>query len=186
MTGLRERKRAQTAAAIEAEGLRLFASKGYADTTVDDIAAAAEVSRATAFRYFAAKEDILFAGDATDGERLVEIARRHGPSTGSFEARVRAAVLEFAAYLDGEAQDRLWLRWDIASGDDRMLGRAIVAYARWSESLARTLGGDGDFGRHVTATGAIAGLYEAVRRCHRSREALVPLVTAALDQLGIG
>jgi AcrR family transcriptional regulator len=58
-TGLRERKKAKTRAAIQEHALRLFREQGYAETTVQQIAAAAEVSPATFFRYFPTKEDTV-------------------------------------------------------------------------------------------------------------------------------
>lgn len=59
MSGLRERKKQQTRAAIQREALRLIAERGYESTTCEQIAAAAEVSAATLFRYFPTKEDIV-------------------------------------------------------------------------------------------------------------------------------
>ena len=57
--GLRELKKAKTRAAIQEQALRLFSEQGYTETTVDQIAAAAEVSPATFFRYFPTKEDTV-------------------------------------------------------------------------------------------------------------------------------
>ena len=63
MAGLRERKKHATRKAIHDAGLRLFAEQGYAATTMEQVAEAADVSRATVFTYFPSKEDIVF-GDA--------------------------------------------------------------------------------------------------------------------------
>ncbi len=57
---LRERKRERTSAAIVAAGLDLFERVGYDETTVADIAAAADIGTRTFFSYFASKEELLF------------------------------------------------------------------------------------------------------------------------------
>ena len=57
--GLRQRKKAKTRAAIQKEALRLFKEQGYEATTIEQIAAAAEVSPSTFFRYFPTKEDVV-------------------------------------------------------------------------------------------------------------------------------
>lgn len=64
--GLRERKRQRTRAAIQAAGLELFARQGYEATTCEQIAAAAEVSPATFFRYFPTKEDVVLSDEYDD------------------------------------------------------------------------------------------------------------------------
>jgi len=61
--GLRERKKAKTRAAIRDHAMRLFETQGYAATTVDQIAEAADVSPSTFFRYFPTKEDVVVADD---------------------------------------------------------------------------------------------------------------------------
>ncbi len=61
--GLRERKKIKTRQAIRREAFRLFDANGYAATTVEQIADAAEVSPSTFFRYFPSKESLLLADD---------------------------------------------------------------------------------------------------------------------------
>jgi AcrR family transcriptional regulator len=57
--GLRERKRAATERAIVDATMKLAADRGFAATTIDDIAAEAGIGRRTVFRYFPTKDDIV-------------------------------------------------------------------------------------------------------------------------------
>jgi AcrR family transcriptional regulator len=59
--GVWDRRRRLVAAEIEQVALQLFAEKGYANVTTDDIARACNISARTLFRYFAAKRDLLLA-----------------------------------------------------------------------------------------------------------------------------
>lgn len=65
---LRERKKLATWRAIQSAALRLFDEQGYEATTVEQIAAAANVSRATFFNYFAGKDAAVL--DQDPEERL--------------------------------------------------------------------------------------------------------------------
>ncbi|KNE81841.1 MULTISPECIES: TetR family transcriptional regulator [Streptomyces] len=59
--GLRERKKRRTRDALIRSALELFTTRGYEETTVDDIAEAAGVSQRTFFRYFPGKEAVAFS-----------------------------------------------------------------------------------------------------------------------------
>jgi AcrR family transcriptional regulator len=54
-----ERKRAKARNAIQREALRLFADRGFAATTVEQVAEAADVAPSTVFRHFPTKQDLL-------------------------------------------------------------------------------------------------------------------------------
>jgi AcrR family transcriptional regulator len=60
---LRERKKLEAWRTIRAAALRLFDEHGYEQVSVEQIAAAANVSRATFFNYFASKEAVVFDQD---------------------------------------------------------------------------------------------------------------------------
>lgn len=61
--GLRERKKLRTRQVIREAARRLIGSRGYDDTTIEQIAAEAEVSVSTIFRYFPSKEQIVLTDD---------------------------------------------------------------------------------------------------------------------------
>ena len=60
MPNLTERRHEQTRAEIADVAVALFLQRGFADTTMDDVAEAAGVSRRTAYRHFPSKDDLVF------------------------------------------------------------------------------------------------------------------------------
>ncbi len=76
-TGLRERTRRAVQAELLAVAMDLFLSQGFEATTVDQIAAAAGLSRRSFFRYFAGKDDVLAQALLATGEQIAaELAAR--------------------------------------------------------------------------------------------------------------
>ena len=73
--GRRAREKTQIRDRIRTQGLRLFAEQGYAATTTEQIAAAADVSPSTFFRYFTTKESLVLS-DELESTMLAALAEQ--------------------------------------------------------------------------------------------------------------
>jgi AcrR family transcriptional regulator len=78
-TPIRDRKARETRARIAEAGLELFVSQGFAATTIDQIAAAANVGRRTVFRHFPSKETILFDHLVVQRDAALQMLRDRPP-----------------------------------------------------------------------------------------------------------
>jgi len=97
--GLRARHRIETRTHLADAAVRLFSERGYEATSVDDIADAAGVSLRTFFRYFAGKDDVLFAREMDASAFLAAVAseaRRGAPVTAIHRAYVAQPPLSGA------------------------------------------------------------------------------------------
>jgi AcrR family transcriptional regulator len=92
---LLRRKQQVVQDAIWNAAIDLFGKKGFDETTVDDIAAAAGVSQRTFFRYFASKSDLMGQGMLTYGEALRAAIKASPKSANAFDV-LRRAVLDVA------------------------------------------------------------------------------------------
>ena len=161
--GLRERKKARTRASIREHALRLFREQGYQATTVEQIAAAAEVSPSTFFRYFPTKEDLVLQDDMDT--RMIEALERQ-PAGLSPLAAVRAAARElFTAY--GEADLELLRETTLLTMTvPEIRARALDEFARTigvvSEAVARRAGRPADDLNVRVMAGAIIGVIMAI------------------------
>src|SRR5271157_1912638 len=94
---LRERKKLATRRSLRRIALDLVAERGFAHVTVDDIAAAADVSARTFFNYFPTKEAALFGASADRLEALREGIVRHPRGDSALEALRTVLVSEARA-----------------------------------------------------------------------------------------
>lgn len=91
--GLRELKKRRTRNALVRSALELFTTRGYEQTTVDEITEAVEVSQRTFFRYFANKEEVAFAlQDSVESQFFAAFCER--PADETPMTALRHAVLE--------------------------------------------------------------------------------------------
>ncbi|MCA2207221.1 TetR/AcrR family transcriptional regulator [Nocardia rosealba] len=81
MAGLRERWRLNAMHTVQERALDLFDAKGFAAVTIEEIAAAAEVSPSTVYRLFGTKEGIIVADefDNLSDEQLAKVVDPHDP-----------------------------------------------------------------------------------------------------------
>lgn len=161
--GLRERKKAKTRAAIREHAMRLFREQGYAETTVDQIADAAEVSPSTFFRYFPSKEDVVLADDF---HALLLAAIRAQPVELRPIEAVRAALRAVFEGMPDDAKVREVERNDLVKSVPELHTAALDKYTHslrlLAEIVAERQGSDPrDFPVRVFA-GAIMGVAMAV------------------------
>lgn len=157
--GLRERKKARTRVDLQRQALRLFRDHGWASTTVDDIAAAAEVSRSTFFRYFPSKEDVVMFDDVD--RRFEETFATLPAGTPLLEA-LRRTLRETFAGLDDETRELEELRMDLARQVPEVAAalreRNAFGVAPTARTLSRILGREEADEDAVVLAGVLVGV----------------------------
>ena len=175
---LRERKKARTRASLREHALRLIREQGYAATTVEQIAAAAEVSPSTFFRYFPTKEDVVLQDDMD--VRMMEVFERQPPEMSPIAA-IRAAWREAIASLGPEEIEIFRVSTELTLTVPEVRARAIDEFSRtiqvMGEAIARRAGRPaGDVNARVLA-GALIGVIMSVT---------MPWSSAFTDEGGAG
>ena len=99
--GLRDRKKASVKAALVEQALRLFATRGFDGVTVDEIAAAAGVSRRSFFRYFPTKEAVVLERREVELASLKALLESPLPGEAPF-ATIRRALLALSKHHSAE------------------------------------------------------------------------------------
>jgi mycofactocin system transcriptional regulator len=168
----------------------LFADRGFDETSIDDIAAAAGIARRTFFRYYGSKTDLVWGDFEGELDRLRAWLDRVSPGVPLMEA-VRDAVLEFNRVPpEHMAQHRQ--RMALILGVPTLLANSTLRFAQWRAVIAqfasRRLGLQPDellpkvIG--YSALGAtLAGYEEWLRGDGRS---LASLLDEALSELAAG
>ena len=88
---------------LVAAAVELFHARGYDDTTIDDIAAAAGVGRRTFFRYFRSKEDAISPDHETALARIADVFEAAHPTEPVVVLVLRAGETVFDLYTDDPA-----------------------------------------------------------------------------------
>jgi AcrR family transcriptional regulator len=180
-----ERKRRLVRDQLGEAALRLLARQGYEETTVDQIVAAAGVSRRTFFRYFKSKEDVVVESVSDLGAAIrAELAAR--PSREEPEAAVRAAFAVAADELAHEPEKSLpltRLMFDTPALHRRFLEHQSVLQEELTALLAQREGLDAeqDLGPALVAGVALTAFQVAVEAWtrHGGNEDLNSLIDEA-------
>jgi AcrR family transcriptional regulator len=134
---LRDRRKRRTAEAIVAGSLELFTERGFDRTTIDQIAASADISRRTFFRYFADKEELFFAED----ERLLEVIEAtldDAPAGEPVLELARRATRALAANSVADPERRL-ARERLIAATPALQARRMAKNLRWEQAIAARL-----------------------------------------------
>ncbi|MFJ4711617.1 TetR/AcrR family transcriptional regulator [Streptomyces sp. NPDC088785] len=141
---LRELKKLRTRQTLSETAIRLFLERGYDQVSVAEVAAAAEVSKPTLFRYFAAKEDLVlhrFADHEDEAARVVA-GRPAGESALAALRRNFLAGLERRDPVTGLCDHPAVLAYQrLLYGTPALVARLYGYQERSEKALARALGG---------------------------------------------
>jgi AcrR family transcriptional regulator len=176
----------RTRAAIVEAALELFSEQGFNETTVDAIAERADVGRRTFFRYFPAKESVLFHDiDAQIQVTLESLAARPADEP-PFRALI-SVLRESAGRFSADVEKRQLLAKVAHECDNLLVHHRAVIMRRLEDlitaEMARRSGVPGEDLATGAAVSAILAAYgSAVRRwiLDGATEPLQPLVETAL------
>ncbi len=129
--GLRDRKKMRTRDTIRREAMRLIDENGYATTTIEQIAAAADISPSTFFRYFPTKEDAV-VGDPTTMGRIIVAELEARPADEDPWLAMRNALQLLVDLLDDE-RGLLTLR--VIMSTPALRARHLEKHLAWARLL---------------------------------------------------
>jgi AcrR family transcriptional regulator len=179
--GLRERKKAATHAAIQAEAMRLFTDHGFEATTVEMVAAAANVSPVTCYRYFPTKESLVLSDDY---DSLIVAGIQAQPQALGLADRVEAGVVAALSRLGGRGLAMVRVRLRLVERTPQLRARLWDQQARTAALLAAALG-PADLGTAAVAAACLSVMTVAMTEWAARPEGEDPtrVLRAAFDGL---
>jgi AcrR family transcriptional regulator len=156
--GLRDRKKIQTRDTIRREAMRLIKANGYTNTTIEQIADAAEIAPSTFFRYFPTKESVLIANDLD--QVTIDALAAQPADIEPLKAFRRSLEITLAAVSAAEwrfERSRLRLVLSVPELKAAQLDEYRRTVGRLAESEAQRTGRDADDLEIRVFVGAVAG-----------------------------
>jgi TetR/AcrR family transcriptional regulator, regulator of mycofactocin system len=184
------RRPSTSRAELERVALDLFTSRGFDETTVDDIAAAAGIGRRTFFRYYASKNDAVWGDFDTELDKLRRWFDECKPDVGLMDA-VHYAVLTFNR-LDADQVPWHRRRMALILNTPALQAHSTPMYARWRAVIAEFAAGrvgaaPQDLLPQLIAYAALGAAVAAYEQWLRDPDAdLEPLLDLAMAELSRG
>jgi mycofactocin system transcriptional regulator len=132
--GRRGRPRGTSRRQLEVIALRLFSGQGFDETTIEQIAATAGVSRRTFFRYFGSKADVLW-GEFDAEVAAIAAALAAVPGSVPMMEAIRQAVVA-ANHYRAEDVPELRTRMNLISSVPALQSSAAVRYDAWERAIS--------------------------------------------------
>jgi TetR/AcrR family transcriptional regulator, regulator of mycofactocin system len=136
--GMPGRRPVTSRAELEHVAFALFAEKGFEQTTVDDIAAAAGIGRRTFFRYFPSKNDVPWGDFERELERMRARLRACPPQVPLMDA-IRLALVDFNR-VDPDQIPWHRRRMTLILRVPALLAHSTLRFAAWREVVAEFAG----------------------------------------------
>lgn len=133
---LREWKKRRTRRTLQTQALRLFTEKGFQATTIEEIAAAAEVAPRTFFRYFPTKEEIVFW---TEYRPMLAGFVSARPADEPAVQALRHGIVDGLTSFYDQDQEQLLERLRLAFRTPALQPRMRQQQAQWAGELAQIL-----------------------------------------------
>ncbi|TCJ31739.1 TetR family transcriptional regulator [Parafrankia sp. BMG5.11] len=131
---LRERTRRAVRTELMSVAMDLFVRNGYEATTIDEIVAAAGMSRRSFFRYFGSKEDVVLGHLDALGASLAEALDQRPANEDAWTA-LRRAFDTLIAHQTSDPQGALSMR-QMLDGSPGLQARNLERQCRWHDRLA--------------------------------------------------
>jgi TetR/AcrR family transcriptional regulator, regulator of mycofactocin system len=175
---------------LERLALELFATRGFDEASVDDIAAAAGIGRRTFFRYYPSKNDVVWGDFEHELDRMRQWLA-DCPAQVSLMDAIRGAVVAFNSY-DPVTEASHRHRMSLILNTPALQAHSTLRYAEWravvAEFAARRLGqGPNDFLPRVIGYASLAAAIAAYEQWLLDEDSsLVALLDAAFRELSAG
>lgn len=188
--GIRAQKKGQTRLGFIRAAVELFQEKGYEETTVEEIVDRAGYSRATFFRYFGGKEDVLFADLPERFGEMFDALEGCDPAVDPFESArsvVTSAILGFVDLAPDLEAACVALWFTEPNLERRYTALFMAAEQRLAEFFGRAWGRPTDTIECTTVAAGIIGVARMIIRTPLSdRHAVQENLEKGFDTLANG